>query len=239
GNVSVATLRFGGGASQSISGAGLVTSVNTVILSGSTLTLKTSHEFGTLNVSNAATLDQSTNSTLTVGNLTVNAGGLLKNLGGGDLILKGDVSNAGAIQLNGAGAACGDADTVLIRSSVAGAQRAWSGAGSFQLTDVDVKDQAGTSAIQVLSGTNSGNVGANWTFAACNGSPLTFSISGRVADSGNQPLLGISLHLSGSSSADTTTDASGNFTFAALPQNGSFNVTPSETGFRFTPPTRA
>ncbi|PYT05315.1 MAG: hypothetical protein DMF65_00490, partial [Acidobacteria bacterium] len=238
GTVSVATLRFGA-ASQSVSGASVVTSASTVILSGSTLTLKTSHEFGTLNVNNAATLDQSSNSTLTVGNLTVNAGGLLKNLGGGDLILKGDVSNAGAIQLNGAGAACGDADTVLIRSSVAGAQRAWVGAGSFQLTDVDVKDQAGTSSINVLSGTNSGNVGANWTFAACNGVPVTFSVSGRVADSGNQPLLGIGVHLAGSSSADTTTDASGNYKFSGLTQNGSFTVTPSETGFRFTPPSRA
>jgi hypothetical protein len=238
GSVSVATLRFGG-TTQSVGGAGLVTSANTVILSGSTLTMKTSHEFGALTVNNSATLDQSANSTLTVGNLTLNSGGLLKNLGDGDLILKGDVSNAGTIQLNGAGAACGDADTILIRSSVAGTQRAWSGAGTFQLTDVDVKDQAGTSAITVLSGTNSGGVGANWTFAACNGAPLTFSISGRVADSGNQPLLGVSVHLSGSASADTTTDAAGNYTFAGLTQNGSFNVTPSETNYRFTPPSRA
>ncbi|MFL6283809.1 MAG: Calx-beta domain-containing protein, partial [Pyrinomonadaceae bacterium] len=238
GTVSVPTLRFAG-ASQTFGGAGLVTSSGTFVVNGSTLTLNTSHEFGALTVNNNATLDQSGNATLTVGNLTIDAGGLLRNLGGGDLILKGDVSNAGTIQLNGAGAACGDADTIAIRSSVPGVQRAWSGSGSFQLTDVDVQSQAGTAAIQVLSGTNSGNVGANWTFANCGGVPLTYTISGRVADAGNQPLLGINVHLDGSSARDTTTDASGNYSFAGLVQQGNFTVTPSETNYRFTTPSRS
>src|SRR5204862_4080530 len=62
----------------------------------------------------------------------------------------------------------GDADSILIRSSVSGTQRTWSGSGSpvFDLTDVDVQDQAGTASLIVLSGTNSGNNGANWTFNA-------------------------------------------------------------------------
>jgi hypothetical protein len=238
GMVSVPTLRFVG-ASQSIGGAGVVLSADTFILTGSTLTMNTSHEFGALTINNGATLDQSANSTLTVGNLSINAGGLFRNLGDGDLILKGDVSNAGTIQLNGAGSACGDADTILIRSSVAGAQRAWSGAGAFQLTDVDVQGQAGTATIQVLSGTNSGNVGANWTFATCGGVPLTFTISGHIADQSNQPLLGINVHLDGTSTADTTTDAAGNYSFAGLAQQGSFTVTPLETNYRFTPSSRS
>ncbi|HEX6182690.1 MAG TPA: FG-GAP-like repeat-containing protein [Pyrinomonadaceae bacterium] len=236
--VSVPTLRFAG-ASQSIGGAGVVTSGDTFVLTGSTLTLSTSHVFDALTINNGATLDQSANSTLTVGKLTVGAGGLLRNLGDGDLVLKGDVSNAGTIQLNGAGAACGDADTILIRSSVAGTQRAWSGAGAFQLTDVDVQDQAGTAAIQVRSGTNSGNVGANWTFATCAGSPLTFTISGHIVDASNQALLGVNVHLDGSSTADTTTDAAGNYAFAGLAQQGNFTVTPTETNYRFTPPSRS
>jgi hypothetical protein len=201
--------------------------------------MNTSHELDALTLNSGATLDQSGNATLTVGKLTVNAGGLLRNLGSGDLILKGDVSNAGTIQLNGAGAACGDADTLAIRSSAAGAQRAWSGAGSFQLTDVDVQDQSGTASIQVLSGTNSGNVGPNWTFATCGGVPLTFAISGHVTNASNQPLLGINVHLDGSSSADTTTDATGAYSFAGLAQQGNFTITPSETGYRFTPPSRS
>jgi hypothetical protein len=238
GTVSVPSLRFAG-ASQTFGGAGLVTSADTFVVNGSTLTLSTSHEFGALTINNNATLDQSGNATLTVGNLTIDSGGLLRNLGSGDLILKGDVSNAGTIQLNGAGSTCGDADTIAIRSSVAGAQRAWSGSGSFQLTDVDVQGQAGTAAIQVLSGTNSGNVGPNWTFANCGGVPLTFTISGRVADASNQPLLGINVHLDGSSTRDTTTDASGNYSFAGLAQQGNFTVTPSETNYRFNPPSRS
>jgi hypothetical protein len=238
GTVSVPTLRFAG-ASQTFGGAGLVTSADTFVVNGSTLTLNTSHEFGALTVNTNATLDQSGNATLTVGNLTVDSGGLLRNLGSGDLILKGDVSNAGTIQLNGAGSTCGDADTIAIRSSVPGVQRAWSGSGSFQLADVDVQSQAGTAAIQVLSGTNSGNVGANWTFANCGGVPLTFTISGRVIDAGNQPRLGINVHLDGSATRDTTTDASGNYSFAGLAQQGNFTVTPSETNYRFTPPSRS
>jgi hypothetical protein len=236
--VSVPTLRFVG-ASQSIGGSGVVTSADTFVLTGSALTLSTNHEFGALTINNGATLDQSGNATLTTGKLTVDSGGLLRNLGSGDLVLKGDVSNAGTIQLNGAGAACGDADTILIRSSAAGAQRAWSGAGSFQLTDVDVQDQAGTAAIQVQSGANSGNVGANWTFATCGGVPLTFSISGHVKDAGNQPLLGVNVHLDGPSAADTTTDAAGGYSFTGLAQQGSFTVTPSETNYRFTPASRS
>ena len=238
GTVSVPTLRFVG-ASQSIGGTGLVNSGDTFVLTGSTLTLNTSHELDVLTINSGATLDQSVGSTLTVGKLTVNAGGLLRNHGSGDLVLKGDVSNAGTIQLNGAGAACGDADTILIRSSVAGTQRAWSGGGAFQLTDVEVRDQTGTATIQVQSGTNSGNVGANWTFATCAGVPLTFTISGHIVDQSNQPLLGVNVHLDGSSTADTTTNAAGSYTFAGLAQQGNFTVTPSETNYRFTPPSRS
>jgi hypothetical protein len=238
GTVSVPTLRFAG-ASQSFGGSGLITSSDTFVLGGSTLTMNTNHELGALTINSGATLDQSGNATLTVGNVTINAGGLLRNLGSGDLILKGDVSNAGTIHFDGAGVACGDADTIAIRSSVAGVQRAWSGAGSFQLTDVDVQSQAGSAAIQVLSGTNSGNVGPNWTFATCAGVPLTFNISGHVVNASNQPLLGINVHLDGSTTRDTTTDATGGYSFAGLVQQGNFTVTPSETGYGFTPPSRS
>ena len=65
-----------------------------------------------------------------------------------------------------AGAGCGGTDDILIRSSVAATQRAWSGTGTFTLKDVDVKDQAGTAAITAYNSTNTGNNGANWTFAA-------------------------------------------------------------------------
>ncbi|HVF66196.1 MAG TPA: FG-GAP-like repeat-containing protein [Pyrinomonadaceae bacterium] len=238
GTVSVPIFRFAG-ASQVAGGAGLFTSADTFVVDGSTVTLDTGHEFGALTVNNNATLGQSGNATLTVGKLTIDSGGLLRNLGSGDLVLKGDVANAGTIQLNGAGAACGDADTLLIRSSAAGARRAWSGAGSFKLTDVEVQDQAGSAAIQVLSGTNSGNVGPNWTFADCGGVPLTFAVGGRVVDASNQPIVGVNVHLDGTTARDTTTDAGGNYTFAGLTQQGNFTVTPTETNYRFNPASRS
>src|SRR6185437_7438999 len=60
----------------------------------------------------------------------------------------------------------------------------------------------------------------------------TFSISGAIspAASGN----GATLSLSGTATASATADASGNFTFTGL-ANGSYTVTPSKTGFTFTP----
>ena len=113
----------------------------------------------------SGTLDQGASFNLQTSNtLTVGAGGALVNLGTGDLTLGGDLTNGGAVRLNGNGAACGGADSIQIRSTVAGTQRAWAGAGLFSLKDVDAQDQAGTAAITVFSGTDSGNNGANWSF---------------------------------------------------------------------------
>ena len=120
----------------------------------------------TLNVT-SGTLDQSATFNLTSGPITVGAAGTLLNMGTGDLTLSGDVSNSGTITLNSNGAACGDAESILIRSSATPTQRLWSGSGTFTLVDIDVEDQAGTAGITVLSGTDTGNNGGNWTFAAC------------------------------------------------------------------------
>ena len=76
--------------------------------------------------------------------------------------MTGNVANAGLIRMQKG--SCTNTDSVLIRSSVAGTQRSWSGAGTFTLTDVDVKDMAGSASITVYSSTNTGNNGANWTF---------------------------------------------------------------------------
>jgi CSLREA domain-containing protein len=238
GAVSVATLQFGG-ASQTLGGAGAITSASVVALAGSNVTLASDQQLGQLSINNSATFDQGASFNLTLGGLVVSSGGLFRNLGTGDLTLAGDLSNSGTVRLDGGGAACGDADSILIRSSVAGTQRAWSGAGTFSLTDVDVRDQAGTAAVQVFSGTSSGDNGPNWKFADCGGVLQTFSISGRVADANNQPLLGVNLHLGGSANADTTTDAAGNYTFAGLTQGGNYDLTPTEVNFRFAPASSA
>jgi CSLREA domain-containing protein len=172
GTVSVANFRFRG-ATQTLSGTGSFTASNTVeIINGASVTLASNHTLNNLSVSDGA-FDQGASFNLTVGPVVISSLGALRNLGTGDLTLAGDLSNAGIVHYDGGGAACGEADSILIRSSVAGTQRAWSGAGSFQITDVDVKDQAGTATIVVRSGTDSGNNGANWTFTGCAALTLT------------------------------------------------------------------
>lgn len=65
----------------------------------------------------------------------------------------------------------------------------------------------------------------------------TYSISGNVTSAGGA-LQGVTITLSGASSTSTSTDASGNFTIDGL-ANGSYIVTPSMTGFAFSPSSSA
>lgn len=59
--------------------------------------------------------------------------------------------------------------------------------------------------------------------------PITYSISGTVSGTSS-----VELALSGASSATTTTEASGNYTFSGL-GNGFYTVTPSKSGYAFSP----
>jgi hypothetical protein len=61
-----------------------------------------------------------------------------------------------------------------------------------------------------------------------------YSISGTVTASG-VGLSGVTVSLSGAATATTTTDGSGTYSFSGL-ANGSYTVTPTKTGFAFTPP---
>src|ERR1700722_4417459 len=71
--------------------------------------------------------------------------------------------------------------------------------------------------------------GANFTSSAT--APQTFSISGTISGTGGN---GATVTLSGTSSATTTTNSSGSYTFTGLAQ-GTYAVTPSHTGFTFSP----
>lgn len=71
--------------------------------------------------------------------------------------------------------------------------------------------------------------GADVTGITFTASPITYAISGRISSGA-----GVTLNLAGDSSAITSTDSSGNYSFAGL-SNGSYVVTPSLTGYRFTP----
>jgi hypothetical protein len=74
-------------------------------------------------------------------------------------------------------------------------------------------------------------VTVNGANATANFATQAFTVSGTIAGSGGS---GAIVTLSGSSSGSTTADASGNYTFSGL-ANGSYTVTPSKTGFTFTP----
>jgi carboxypeptidase family protein len=60
----------------------------------------------------------------------------------------------------------------------------------------------------------------------------TFSISGTISPAAGGS--GATVSLSGASSASTTSDGSGNYTFIGLPK-GAYAVTPGKSGFAFTP----
>jgi hypothetical protein len=63
----------------------------------------------------------------------------------------------------------------------------------------------------------------------------SYAIAGQVTFSGSG-LSGVTVALSGSGSGTSISDGSGNYSFAALPGGGSYTVTPSKSGFTFTPP---
>ena len=86
-----------------------------------------------------------------------------------------------------------------------------------------------TSSTQTVSGADLTGV----TFTATPVQAGTHSISGNVV-ADNNGLIGITMTLSGASSATTTTDNVGNYTFTGL-DNGSYTITPSKTGFTFSP----
>ena len=77
----------------------------------------------------------------------------------------------------------------------------------------------------------SANGTANFT-AALN----RHTISGRVADSADNPVAGVNLTLSGGQTATTTTDAAGNYSFTGVSAGASYTVTPARNSYTFAPP---
>ncbi len=63
-----------------------------------------------------------------------------------------------------------------------------------------------------------------------------YSISGRVIDSSGNSISGVTVTLSGTNSAMTTTDGNGNFAFLNTTLDGNFTVTTAKAGFTFSPP---
>ena len=67
--------------------------------------------------------------------------------------------------------------------------------------------------------------------------PNTVVISGRITR-GGASLSGVTVNLTGSTTAQTTTNALGEYRFDNLPQGGSYTITPALANHIFTPPSR-
>ena len=175
------TVNLNGSSPQLISGSGTLTSTanqTIAVTNASGVTLGRNLSLGgPLSISGI--LDQGASFNLTASAsptaITIASGGLLRNLGTGDLTLGGNVANNGTVNLNGGGVTCGDADSILMRSSVAGTQRSWSGTGVFDFIDVDLQDQTSGLPLIAVSSTDSGN-NVGWTFqSACGPSAARLS----------------------------------------------------------------
>jgi hypothetical protein len=77
---------------------------------------------------------------------------------------------------------------------------------------------------------------ANQGFVTSSGP--SYSISGQLTGTGGIPLPGMTVRLSGASTAFTYTDASGSYSFGGLASGGSYTVTPATFGYTFSPASR-
>ncbi len=103
--------------------------------------------------------------------------------------------------------------------------------GSYTVTpSMDGYTFSPTSTAVTLSGAN--QTGKNFTATKV---PVKYTISGTVT---GDILKDVTMTLSGDASGTTTTNDSGNYSFSNI-VNGSYTVTPSATGYTFSPTSRA
>lgn len=171
-STSATALQFVGANNQTWSDASSVKSQGTMTINknaGSKVTMTSDLTYNAASQAfniTSGILDQGATFALSVTNLTIGTNGLLQNLGTGGLTLAGTLANSGTVYMNSNGVACGDTDSILVRSSSNGVQRSWNGSGKFILSDLDVRDMAGSATIVTTSSTSTSNNGANWTFNA-------------------------------------------------------------------------
>jgi len=90
-----------------------------------------------------------------------------------------------------------------------------------------------TVLLAVFIVTACGGGGGGGSDPAPSNNTTTYSIAGTVTSSGTG-MSGVTVSLSGASTATATTDSSGNYSFPGL-ANGSYTITPSMTGYTLTP----
>jgi parallel beta-helix repeat protein len=148
---------------------------------------------------------------------------------GNTFIISGTISPAS----DGSGVAVtigGDANAVTTANSSGNYSFAGVANGSYTLTASKSGFSFTPPSSQVT--VNGANV-AGVNFTASTVVAKTFTLSGTISPAGNGS--GAAITLSGAANAVTTANSSGTYSFANL-TNGSYSVTPSKSGFSFTPP---
>ena len=174
---------------------------------------------------------------LYLSSLSISAGASLVNEFGGTLTLAGNLSNDGTLHFNGGGAGCPQADALLVRSSVAGTGRQWSGTGIYRLVDVDLKDQNSVGGvINVYSGTDSGN-NTNFVFSGGCLAPTAanVAVSGRVFSSEGKGVRGVRVVLTDAQGVSrvAVTNQFGNYRFDEIAAGQTIMVSVSSKKYVF------
>jgi hypothetical protein len=108
--------------------------------------------------------------------------------------------------------------------------------GDYYQTTVDPVDDCTFWTVGMYRPSGSWSTRArDFKFSNCGGTVTTYTISGQVTTSTG---VGIGSVTVSTGSVSTTTDASGNYTLANL-ASGSYTITPSRSGYTFSPVNRA
>ncbi len=150
-----------------------------------------------------------------------------------------DISLVGIAAGNWVFAVGDDWDNPIARTPVSGQVLV------HQRVDTQVGDSywvQSTAAPSLVSGSvdihDSAPTSDQWNYAAVEivaKQVATYSISGTISGVGGP---GATVNLTGASTASTTADSGGNYTFTGL-ANGSYTVTPGKTGYAYTPASQA
>jgi hypothetical protein len=144
--------------------------------------------------------------------------------------ISGHIQNASAVAISGA--------TVTLSGGQAGTTTT-DGSGNYSFAGLPATNNytvTPTKTNNTFSAANRTytNLSANQTTADFTGtSTITYTISGHIQNASAVAISGVTVTLSGGQTGTTTTDGSGNYSFASLPATNNYTVTPTKTNYTF------
>jgi hypothetical protein len=169
--------------------------------------------------------------TLTLEHLTSNQEGFF----GGTLrrhIISGQVRDDNGQGLAGVEVRLYDEAHQLLSTTIAGA------GGNFTFPEAAAGQSYTVTAVDTsffaFASQTTGTLVGNLTLTL-NGVRRTYTIHGQIVDAPDHGLGGVVINLGGAQAMTTTTDASGNYSFAGLAAGSTYAVTPSKTDYTFSP----